>query len=364
MNTVDHETNAVARAAGAYLKHKGVEVPHSLMLNALTSALGHGSWQHLKAASARQNLKKEKTSQERSCKPLDCLAGLTLRTKTLLRLAFALGTPVSLKGGSEAFVQQEALAVIGNELSGLLQWRGWNVPASLSVSNSSIDAGDFKPENASIALFSFTAKGERLSAEIAYSPVNGWYLSSAGAAQLTSKLGEIVSDEDLLGKVKAPMVTAEFWTDDYVFETSFDATPYFEKASEKELLALMECDFSGDSASDAVAEHAATYTPKLQDAMNYIALHNKGARDSIGFECSVDRKSFLVWMSGRRAALLAKLLCLQNDVVVSKSQDEETEGMWNWRTLSEGSECALPSEEDAYFEACQRLKLLDKAFEN
>jgi len=80
------------------------------------------------------------------------------------------------------------------------------------------------------------------------------------------------------------MIRAEAHSDDRVYEISFDATPWFEQATTRELDALASCDFGGDYPADEVARYCADMNPELAAMFDYVRReHSRG----IGFECYI-----------------------------------------------------------------------------
>lgn len=98
-------------------------------------------------------------------------------------------------------------------------------------------------------------------------------------------------------------VSANCYSDDRVIEVeTFDATPWFEQASDEEILALRRCGFGGDDAADRVAEYAATYDREVQAMFD----HNATLPETIearGFECYVDRNEAEAWIEAFRPSL-------------------------------------------------------------
>jgi hypothetical protein len=93
-----------------------------------------------------------------------------------------------------------------------------------------------------------------------------------------------------------PRVTAECHDDDWVYEAKdFDCTPWFEQASDEELLTLIECGFGGDYGADKVAEF---FDGKI-DAITEMFAHKRH-----GFECYVDETQALLWITAHKPQLL------------------------------------------------------------
>ena len=97
------------------------------------------------------------------------------------------------------------------------------------------------------------------------------------------------------------MIKAEVHTDDYMYydespdedhRTGFDATGWFEQASEKEILELAEIGWGGNYPADDVAWWAEDGIPhpQIQSMFRYTQARN------IGFECHVDGKAAMAWL--------------------------------------------------------------------
>jgi len=100
------------------------------------------------------------------------------------------------------------------------------------------------------------------------------------------------------------MIRAECHSDDMAVTAKFDATPFFEEASDAELLGLVRCGFGGDYAADAVAQH-------LEDRAGYhtveAVLDHARGRGDIGFECHVHAADALSWVKENRPNLFERV---------------------------------------------------------
>jgi len=96
------------------------------------------------------------------------------------------------------------------------------------------------------------------------------------------------------------MIHAECHSDDHVVEVKFDATAWFEKATDEEIKALAACDWGGDYPGDAVAEWMAEHDASVKALFDYLALRPK---EPLGFECHVDATDALAWIKANRPSL-------------------------------------------------------------
>lgn len=102
------------------------------------------------------------------------------------------------------------------------------------------------------------------------------------------------------------MIKAECHSDDRCIEVNFDATPWFEQASEKEILDLANCGWRGDYPSDAVAHFMADLNDEVAEMFSYLGMRAK--IETIGFECSVNSEDALIWLRANRPAYWTQIL--------------------------------------------------------
>lgn len=102
------------------------------------------------------------------------------------------------------------------------------------------------------------------------------------------------------------MIKAECWSDDRCIEVKFDATKWFKKATDKEILALANCGWRGDYPADAVAHFMADHRHDVAEMFTYLGMRAK--IETIGFECSVDSESALKWLAQNRKKVLKEIL--------------------------------------------------------
>jgi hypothetical protein len=97
------------------------------------------------------------------------------------------------------------------------------------------------------------------------------------------------------------MIRAEVQTDDDQFSASFDATPFFERATLEQLVALRDCDWGGDEPADAVALFMLERDDAVADLFRYLAL-DPVADDGfpVGFECYVSASDVARWVQKNR----------------------------------------------------------------
>ena len=114
-------------------------------------------------------------------------------------------------------------------------------------------------------------------------------------------------DEVRFMGLEATSIHAECHTDDYAFKYEFDAAPWFEQATDEQIIALANCGWGGDYPADAVAEYQADHDDRLRRLFDYLAVRNKGTGEDVGFECSVAAGDADRWLSEHRPLVLALL---------------------------------------------------------
>ena len=116
------------------------------------------------------------------------------------------------------------------------------------------------------------------------------------------------------------MIRAETHPDDHAREIEFDATKWFEQASDEEILALARTDpmhfpnqwddvedaevWGQDQESDVVALYMADHVPNVADMFEYIA---EWVTTKIGFECYILANDAREWIAEHRPGILAEL---------------------------------------------------------
>lgn len=105
------------------------------------------------------------------------------------------------------------------------------------------------------------------------------------------------------------MIKAECHTDDRNIEINFDATPWFEQATEEAILELARCGWRGDYPSDAVAEFMEDRNADVAFMFKYLHTINddRCKKDLGGFECSVNSADAHAWLHQNRPAWISLL---------------------------------------------------------
>jgi hypothetical protein len=100
-------------------------------------------------------------------------------------------------------------------------------------------------------------------------------------------------------------IHAECHSDDYVVEVNFDAEPWFAQASDEELCALARCGWGGDYPADEIARFASEMNEDVQRMFAYLELVRQ-KRDAPGFECHVEERAAIEWISVHRPQFLER----------------------------------------------------------
>ena len=106
------------------------------------------------------------------------------------------------------------------------------------------------------------------------------------------------------------MISAIADTDDFAIILEFDATPFFEQASDEDLVALAECDWGHDYPADEVANFMRDSGDKnFVKFFTYLDIKNefRGDSDMTGFEVKVNRGEALDWLTTFRPGVLAQI---------------------------------------------------------
>lgn len=100
-------------------------------------------------------------------------------------------------------------------------------------------------------------------------------------------------------------IRAEVHSDDFRATARFDAEPFFQQASDQDLIDLAEADWGGDEAADRVAR-------EMEDHPGYEAvgrvLDYASDTRNCGFECHVHAQDAEAWLFANRPALYRDLI--------------------------------------------------------
>jgi len=105
------------------------------------------------------------------------------------------------------------------------------------------------------------------------------------------------------------MIRAEVHSDDHVIGRRFDATRWFEKATDEDITKLAHCGWGGDYPADNVAIFMAEHDEVVADVFKYLELlaNDPMKKDCHGFECHIDEEQARSWIAKHRPHLLDKL---------------------------------------------------------
>ena len=89
-------------------------------------------------------------------------------------------------------------------------------------------------------------------------------------------------------------VRATVETDDGALRVTFDAGPWLDKASPREIASIVHDNFGSGETSDRIALES--NDPRVRGLFDYLALRNESRRDdSVGFSVSIDEMDFRAW---------------------------------------------------------------------
>jgi len=102
------------------------------------------------------------------------------------------------------------------------------------------------------------------------------------------------------------VIPAILRTEDEVYEQTFDATGYFEQASDQELLALAGQAFRCSDAADQVGFWAEGRSSKVRQLYAYLEARNQpGAKSDCGSDVEIEEQAALAWLQKHRPHLIA-----------------------------------------------------------
>jgi len=106
------------------------------------------------------------------------------------------------------------------------------------------------------------------------------------------------------------MIPAEIHSDDRQAETQFDALPWFEQATDEQILALAKCDWGGDYPADDVASFVTD--PEVGKVFDYLSREPHMGSAKVGFECHVNDEAALSWIKQNRSHLVPHIFVDMN----------------------------------------------------
>jgi hypothetical protein len=102
--------------------------------------------------------------------------------------------------------------------------------------------------------------------------------------------------------MKIKSIQAEVHSDDFCMQTQFDSLPWFEQASDEEILELIACNWRGDYPADNVAHFISSENTRVRNVLTYVETAYE-VTGKIGFEVSVNDDDALVWLKQHRPHL-------------------------------------------------------------
>jgi hypothetical protein len=96
--------------------------------------------------------------------------------------------------------------------------------------------------------------------------------------------------------LQRPVIRAEVHTDDFAFTAKFDALPFFESATPKQIVDLAECDWGGDYPADEVA----LFFDERSGYDDITRLFDYDVKRKTGFECHVHAPDAIAWLKANR----------------------------------------------------------------
>ena len=149
---------------------------------------------------------------------------------------------------------------------------------------------------------------------------------------------ENLSEDQVVDKYG--LVRAEVHSDDRVFEASFFANQWFIEAADDRILALAyDGEWGRCYEADSVAE-SADHVPAVAKVFEYLNIIKLSQRETVGFECTINRADAMRWLQRHRHGLWCQIICYKNDVRIVEAQEPEVAGMFDWLDES-GNACEM-----------------------
>lgn len=101
-------------------------------------------------------------------------------------------------------------------------------------------------------------------------------------------------------------IRAKVHSDDYLYEVNFDATQWFNSASDEGIRELAENGWGGNEMGDSVAQDAEAGNLDIAALLDYCRA-TRDLRNPVGFECYVNEDDAKAWIEVNRPVLWAQL---------------------------------------------------------
>lgn len=99
------------------------------------------------------------------------------------------------------------------------------------------------------------------------------------------------------------MIQAKAWSDDHKIEVEFDATRWFTRATDEQILRLAHCDWGMDYPADEVVQEATGWDRNTRKLLAYLELINE-KETTVGSDCQVTGEQSLAWILHNRPWLI------------------------------------------------------------
>ncbi len=124
------------------------------------------------------------------------------------------------------------------------------------------------------------------------------------------EMGATLEPKGQMGLIETQVIPAECYTSDQLGDTWFDATEWFEQATDEEIQDLAACNWGGDNPADEIARFFRARNPKVESVFEHLKTANDRRRfyeDETGFECHIDGSSGVNWLKINRPQLFNRL---------------------------------------------------------
>jgi hypothetical protein len=108
-------------------------------------------------------------------------------------------------------------------------------------------------------------------------------------------------------------IRGECHSDDRVYTAEFNAVPWFEEATDRDILKLAREGWGDGWAADEVAIFMADLVPDVQKIFDYLKHYNQARKERIGLTCAVNEGDALTWLQAHRPQLHAAITAAAED---------------------------------------------------
>jgi hypothetical protein len=113
---------------------------------------------------------------------------------------------------------------------------------------------------------------------------------------------------------QAPRIRAECHSDDRIYSAQFDALPWFQQATDGDILNLAEEGWGDGYAADEVGMFITDTVADVQKMFDYLEHYNQPGVRHIGWVCTVNKDDVLQWLESHRPQLQRQVLAIEERI--------------------------------------------------